>query len=125
VEADLERFEDESVTPPALPEALQRLLVRRVAPLQYDGLLYGANGPASDPPSSPFVRVERLSPLPPRLRAMPILDDDDMAVAAAAVQGELSPRLREELRERDIEVVDDASPTEWDGWSAALEDRAS
>lgn len=111
----------EVVAPFLLPEALQELLVRRLAPLATDNRRLPVYGELADPPAWPLVAIEHLRPLPTELRVYTGWSDEDLALMGVSAHGELTPRLRQALTDAEVKVNEQDIANPHAAWRMALE----
>lgn len=116
------QLDQQQLVPFLLSEELQKLLVRRVAPLSaHDGGLPVIFGEAADPPSWPLVAVEELKHLPEEVSVDTGWPDDDLALMGALVQGEFSPRLRDKLESEGMSIRERQVHSPASAWQTAFE----
>jgi hypothetical protein len=99
-----EQLRAEQLVPLMLAEDLQELLIRRVAPLSGENRLSPFIRDAGDPPEWPLVTADKLKPLPAVVDVFAGWPNGELALLAAAVHGELSPRLRAQLTAAGVKV---------------------
>ena len=119
----IETVNNAQLVHPLIPDELQDMLIRRVAPLSGSTGLALLAGAVSDPPNWPLVPVEKLRPQPKELRLRSEWPTEDLALMGALAHGELSLRLRNELTTAGVSLKVEPVASMGDAWRAALEER--
>jgi hypothetical protein len=113
----LDDFDAEPLDVGELGEGFRKLLIQRLAPLNFDGHPMPSFGRAADHPEDPFTAVHMLHPLPSRVRALHADLPPEKRLLVGATIGELTAWLRERLP--DTVHVNDVDGSEAQAWREA------